>query len=193
MPTTDDLLAVLPDTFGYSEAVKHMSERHLRRLITDDAITVLSRGLYRKNDWIGDDDLIEIAAKSPRATLCLRSALVRHGLIDDIPAVIDVAIPRGSWTPRMSAPVHWRHFDTGTFTIGRERLDIGAGRAIGIYAAERSIVDAFRLKHLDGSDLAIEALKQWLRQGGQPSQVLATAQAFPRTRTALRGALEVLL
>ena len=194
MPTNDELLlAELPETFRYSEAIQRISERQLRNLIAHGQITALARGLYRKNDWLGDDDLIEIASKSPQATLCLRSALARHDLIDDIPAEVDIAIPRGAWTPETNAPVRWRNFDPATFTIGRNSLDIGAGRTIGIYSAERSIIDAFRLRHIDGPDLANEALKRWLRGGGQPSELLRLAKAFPRTLTPLRQTLEILL
>lgn len=191
--TTDELLASLPDTFRYSEALDHISERQLRRLVQDGKVIVLSRGLYRKSDWLGDDDLIEIAAKASQATLCLRSALARHDLIDDIPAEIDIAIPRGSWTPEVTPPVRWRHFDPDTFEIGRGRLDIGGGRGIGIYSAERSIIDAFRMRHLEGGDLAVEALKRWLRRGGQPSELLGIARSFPRALTAIRETLEILL
>ena len=124
-PTIEELLASLPDTFRYSEALEHISERQLRRLIAGGSIVPLSRGLYRKSDWLGDEDLIEIAAKAPHATICLRSALARHDLIDDIPSEIDIAIPRGSWAPDTTAPVRWRHFDPDTFEIGRELIDIG--------------------------------------------------------------------
>jgi len=191
--TVEELLVSLPDTFRYSEALEHISERQLRRLIAGGSIVPLSRGLYRKSDWLGDEDLIEIAAKAPRATICLRSALARHELIDDIPVEIDIAIPRGSWTPETTAPVRWRHFDPDTFEIGRDRLDVGGGRTIGLYSAERSIIDAFRMRHLDGSDLANEALKRWLRRGGQPSELLGMARSFPRTLTALRETMEILL
>jgi hypothetical protein len=191
--TGDELLAGLPDTFRYSEALERISERQLRRLVAEGRLTALSRGLYRKSDWLGDDDLVEIAAKSPKATICLRSALARHELTDDIPGEIDIAIPRGSWTPGTTAPVRWRHFDPETFEIGRESLDIGGGRSIGIYSAERSVIDAFRLRHLDGADLANEALKRWLRHGGQPSELLGMARSFPRTFTSLRQTMEILL
>ena len=190
---SDKLLAGLPDTFRYSEALDLVSERQLRRMIDDGDIIAVSRGLYRKSDWLGDEDLIEIAARAPLATLCLRSALARHGLIDDIPAEIDIAVPRGSWTPATTAPVRWRHFDTDTFEIRRETLGIGAGRTMGMYSAERSIIDAFRMRHLEGRDLATEALKRWLRRGGQPSELLGMARSFPRVLTALRQTLEILL
>jgi predicted transcriptional regulator of viral defense system len=192
-PTAADLLAHLPDTFRYSEAREWITERQFRRLVAEGKITALARGLYRKSDWLGDEDLIEIAIKAAQATICLRSALARHELIDDIPAEFDIAIPRGSWMPDTSVPVRWRSFDPDTFTIGRETLNVGGGRQIGIYSAERSIIDAFRLRHLDGADLANEALKRWLRGGGQPSELLRMAKSFPRTLTSLRQTMEILL
>ncbi|MDX6280789.1 MAG: hypothetical protein QOH03_1860 [Kribbellaceae bacterium] len=191
--TVAELLARLPDTFRYSEALERITERQLRKLVADRQITALARGLYRKSDWQGDEDLIEIVSGAAQATICLRSALARHELIDDIPAEFDIAIPRGSWMPQTSVPVRWRNFDRDTFAIGRELLDIGGGRQIGIYSAERSIIDAFRLRHLDGADLANEALKRWLRGGGQPSELLRMAKSFPRTLTSLRQTMEILL
>lgn len=190
---TESSLDALPDTFRYSEALGWINERQLRRLIADGQIIHLARGLFRKSEWHGDEDLIEISLKAPRATICMRSALARHDLIDDIPAEIDIAIPRGAWTPQTTVAVRWRHFDPGTFDIGRDLLDIGADRRIGLYSAERSIIDAFRMRHLEGPDLANEALKQWLRRGGQPSTLLAAAGSFPRTLTTLRQTLEILL
>ena len=190
-----DILAGLPSTFRFSQALQHINERQLRQLIADQKVTPLARGLYRKSDWYGDEYLAEIAAKSPRATIALRSALASHNLIDDIPTTIDIATPRGSWTPRTTIPIRWHHFRTETFDLGRETLDTGAGRTIGIYDAERSIIDALRLNHREGGDttMANQALKAWLRRGGQPSTLLHMARAFPRAQRVLRTTLDILL
>ena len=159
-------MAELPDTFRFSEGLDRISERQLRNLLAHGRITALARGLYRKSDWSGDDDLIEIAAKSPRATLCLRTALARHDLIDDIPAAIDLAIPRGAWAPSITIAVHWHHFAASSFDIGRDSLEIEGGHELGIYNQERCLIDMFRLRHLEGSDLANEALRRWLATAG---------------------------
>lgn len=103
-PTNNELLAALPDTFRYSEARQRISERQLRRLIEDGQITAMSRGHYRKSDWLGDEDLIEVAAKSSSATICLRSALARHDLNDDIPSEIEIAIRAGHGHPSYPPP-----------------------------------------------------------------------------------------
>lgn len=87
----------------------------------------------------------------------------------------------------------WHHFAPDTFAIGREPMDIGAGRTIGLYSPERSIIDAYRLRHLGSHDMANEALKRWLRRGGQPSILLEMAHAFPHAQPAIRQTLEILL
>lgn len=96
-------LAVLPATFPYTEArAAGMSDRQLSALRRAGTIEHLGRGLYQRADAIGeaDPDLLETAHRAPSATLCLTTALARHGLSDVIPARIDIALPRGRRHPR---------------------------------------------------------------------------------------------
>lgn len=186
----------LPELFSYSDARRHgLSDRQIRNLSDQGTIEKIGRGLFSTATLDADADLIEAAFRSERATICLASALARHGLTDEIPATIDLALPRGMRAPATSAPITWHQFDPKTFELGREYLDVGAGYRIGLYTAERSICDAFRLRHLEGSEQAIEALKRWLRRpGSQPSQLLAlAAEMGPRATEPIRSALQVLL
>jgi hypothetical protein len=85
-------------------------------------------------------------------------------------------------------------FDRGTFGLGRDLLDVGARRPLGLYSAERSIVDVVRLRHREGSVMAWEALRRWpARLGWSPAQLIELARRLPRAEPALRHALEVLL
>lgn len=183
----------LPDVFRFTQGVELVGERRLRRLVAEGSVVAVARGLYRKSGWSGDVDLLEVVSRSPRATVCLGSALARHGLSDEIGAALDLAVPRGSWTPAIGFAVRWHHFDPATFALGREWEDLGGGARIGVYSAQRSIIDAFRLRHIEGPEQGNEALKRWLGQGGQPSQLLDLAAAFPRAAGPLRRALEILL
>lgn len=82
-----------------------LSDRRLYGLRDAGQILALGGGVYRWADAPpADDDLVEIAERVPRATLCLETALARHGLIDAIPAAIDIAVPRGSTRPALRAP-----------------------------------------------------------------------------------------
>jgi predicted transcriptional regulator of viral defense system len=188
-----EALRRLPSTFRYSEARRLMNERRFRDLLAQHLIIRLNRGLYRKADAAGDEDLIEIAAQRSRATLCLRTALARHELIDDIPAELDIALPRGSRPVDTAAPVAWHQFDPETFDIGRDTIDLDEATTIGIYSPERSIVDAFRFREDEGPEVGHEALRRWLRRGGQPSTLIRMSMQFRKGAPALRHALEVLL
>ncbi len=193
---TTALPSELPELFSYMDARRHgLSDRQIRRLSAEGAIEKIGRGLFSTTTLDADPDLIEVAFRSERATICLTSALARHDLADEIPASIDLTLPRGTRAPATSAPITWHQFDPKTFDLGRVDLDVGAGYRIGLYSAERSICDAFRLRHLEGSEQAVEALKRWLRRPGtQPSQLLAlSAEMGPRATEPIRSALQILL
>jgi hypothetical protein len=171
-----------------------VSRRRLQWLQATGAVERVGRGLYRRTDEEPVDlDLIEIAAKAHQATLCLLSALARHELTDIIPAVHDVALPRGAWQPVVSAPVHWHKFNVETFDIGRTRMRLDDTHFLGLYNAPRSIIDAYRLRSAVGPEVANEALRRWLRHGGKPADLLHLTRSFPAARPALLHALQVLL
>jgi len=191
-----DPRTLLGDTFRYREAREAgLSDGRIYRLRDAGAIVAVGGGVYRWADApVADLDLIEIAERVPRATLCLKTALARHGLIDSIPVAIDIAIPRGNTRPVLKAPSRLHQFDRQSFDLGRETLDVGARTPLGIYSAERSIVDIVRVRHLQGADLAWEALRRWLRKPGRsPAQLIELAAHFAGAEPAVRQALEVLL
>jgi len=206
---------MLPAAFSTSAALDAgLTRPLLDRLVRDGDLERLGRGLFLRSEY-GDGvdlDLVEITVRAPSATICLTSALARHGLTDEIPAAVDIALPREHWQPAVAARVAWHRFAEDTFTIGRHDLPLTehsgtaaagptaarpkavAAVTIGLYSAERSIIDAFRTRGTTGSDVAIEALRRWLRDPAhQPAQLLALCEHWPRTLTALRTALEILL
>jgi len=190
-------LAALPPIFSYSQArAAELSQRRIYWLRDHGLIKPLAQGIYRRADIEieADPDLTEIAIRAPRATLCLTSTLARHGLTDAIPGKIDIALPRRTRRPPTAAPVKWHVFHVDTFDIGRETLSLTETTGIGLYGPERSIIDAFRLRHSEGADRAHEALKRWLlRRGSSPAELVQMAQHFPKALPALRAALEILL
>jgi len=199
MPETTNnaaALAELPDTFTFAQATAAGMTKHaLYRLRDAGAIEALARGIYRRSDGeLADHGLIAIATAAPSATLCLSTALARHGLSDDIPAAPDIALPRGTRTPAIHEPVCWHHFAADTFGLGRDVLAVDSATSIGIYSAERSIIDAFRTRGREGHELGHEALRRWLRRrGSHPAELLDLARHWPRTLTPLGTALDVLL
>ena len=187
----------LAATFTYAQARRAgISDRTLYRLRDTGVIQQVGHGMYRRTDVdvAADIDLLEIAQRAPQATLCLTTALAHHGLTDEIPASIDVALPRGLHRPITAAPVTWHLFDPDSFGAGRTKLVLDEHTTIGLYSPERSIIDAIRLRHREGPELGYVALKRWLsRPGSSPAELLALARRFPQAEKALREALEILL
>ncbi|GAA1320404.1 hypothetical protein ACFSWE_04975 [Leucobacter albus] len=190
--------AFLPDMLGYKDlAAAGLTRRHFERLIELAEYDRIAPGQFLRAGATDDTTAawMAIAGKRPQATLCLLTALSLHDLTDEIPARSNIAIPRGAKPLTVwSAPISWHHFDAGTFEIGRTEHALPGGRNIGLYSAERTIIDLFRLSHEWGIDLAVEALKRWLRErGNSPAKLLAMAKHFPKGKPALQNALEILL
>jgi predicted transcriptional regulator of viral defense system len=172
-----------------------MSKRQLYGLRDAGKVETIGRGLYRRADApVVDVDLLEAAHRAPEATLCLDSALARHNLSDIIPACHELALPRGRRHPAVTAPVRWHSFDPGTFEIGRQQLRVDTETSIGLYSASRTVIDVYRLRDQEGTEVAHEALRRWLtHRDSQPSTLLRMARHFPQAEPGLRHALEVLL
>lgn len=190
-------LEKLPPIFSYADArAAGLSQRRIYWLRDHGLIDTLARGTYmRAGAQIGaDPDLVDIAVRAPRATICLASALARHDLTDAIPAATDIAIPRGQRRPATTAPVTWHAFAADTFDVGRDMVRLTGKVGIGLYSAERSIIDAFRLRYQEGDELAYEALRRWLRRrNAHPAELVRMAEHFPKALPALRAALAALL
>jgi hypothetical protein len=190
-------LAGLPLTFTYSQARRvGISDRELSALRDAGELAPVGRGLYQRTGVaeVAPPDLTEIAIRAERATLCLTTALARHQLTDAVPVGIDVAIPRGHRHPQVTVPVVWHTFVTGTFDIGRELVALSGETSIGLYSPMRCVIDAFRLRHREGTGIAHEALRRWLaRDDARPAGLLDMARSFPKGEPALRAALAILV
>ena len=190
--------AALPDLLGYRSLASHGLSRHgLDQLIMAGEYERIAPGLFLRAGVTDDTTAawMAIAAKRPAATLCLLSALSIHDLTDEIVTGSDIAIPRGTQplATRIAA-ITWHRFEPNTFDIGRTQHVLPSGLSIGLYSAERTIIDLFRLSHDWGSDIAVDALKRWIRtRGNSPATLLAMARKFPKALPALRQTLEILL
>lgn len=194
--TSSSLPDTLPISFSAATAAAAgLSRSRLRGLVERGQVEQFARGLYRRADGpLVDLDLVEVALRAPEATLCLETALAQHELTDRIPAAIDVALPRSRRQPVVVAPVRWHRFQEASFNLGRDVVEVESGLSIGRYSAERTLADVFRLMHREGSDLAHEALRNWLRAPTTtPAELLRLARQLPHAEAPLRGALEVLL
>ncbi len=187
-------MSALPAAFTLADArASGLRKDQVYEGVDSGAFERIGRGAFVMSGAF-DPSLESLAAATavqPLATMCLTSALVHHGLSDEIPMGTDIALPRGFRHPAGFDHVTWHSFDPTTFRIGREVLEDSP--ELFAYSAERTIIDIFRLAHQEGSDTAVTALRRWLRQPGHhPSTLLALAKPFPKAYPSIRTTLEVL-
>ncbi|MFN9737183.1 MAG: type IV toxin-antitoxin system AbiEi family antitoxin domain-containing protein [Pseudomonadota bacterium] len=136
------------------------------RLERDGLIVRLTRGLYQLADAPLDanQSLAEAAKLVPKGVVCLTSALAFHGLTDQIPARIWMAIGTKDWRPRASyPPMRFARFDFARLKsdVETHRID---GVAVPVFGIARTIADLFRYRKTVGLNIALEGLREALRQ-----------------------------
>lgn len=191
-----DRLESLGEVFRAREAIEAgVYWRDLYRARDAGLVLELSRGLYQLSDSPALDqlDFVVACARSPKGMVCLGSALAYWELSDQIPASVDLAVPSGAHRPRIGhPPVRIHVFRADLFDLGQVRVEVGRDAGFVITDRERTVVDAFRMRHELGEDIAIGALRRYLRRPrSKPGRVLELADAL-RVRTPVAEALRVL-
>jgi predicted transcriptional regulator of viral defense system len=192
----EDRLRALPTTFTSKMAREvGLSWEDLYRLRDLQIIVELSRGLYRRASAGPPSmpDLLAVSARAPRGTICLVSALGYWDLTDEMPGVVDLAIPRGTKQPTITYPPTKVHvFQAATFDLGRVQVPVGPEDHIWVSDRERTIVDCFRPRTGVGTSISYNALRSYMAsRGAKPGRLLDLARAL-RTFAVVRHALEVL-
>lgn len=190
-------LAALPATFTTGRAERAgLWRRDLYSLRDAGVVSEISRGVFRKADApeTAHLDLLAVAHRAPLAVVCLISALAVHELTDEIPAVVQVAVPRGTHRPRIVyPPTEVSEFDARTFDLGLEEREVAPGERVRIYGAARSVVDVMRMRRRIGDSVALRALRLLVeRRTGDPAELLGYARALD-VEGPVRQAVEAVL
>lgn len=153
----------------------------IARAVDDGDIVRLARGLYQLLDADIDlhSSLAEVTKLAPKAVICLVSALAFHGLTDQLPRKIWIAIGAKDWEPRISYPrIRVVRFREPYHSQGVETHKI-AGATVKVYSVTKSIADAFRNPKLVDRAVAIESLKTALSERrASPGALASAARAF---------------
>jgi predicted transcriptional regulator of viral defense system len=113
-------------------------------------------------------DLVVVASQVPQAVICLVSALAFHELTTQIPHAVDIAIDVHARRPALDYPPVRVFFFSGPALRAGVETQIIAGRPVPITSPEKSIADAFKYRHKIGREVALEALKAYLRRRSRP-------------------------
>lgn len=136
--------------------------------------------------------MIAVAHRAPRAIVCCISAAAIHDLTDEMPASVQIAVPKRSHTPMIAyPPVMVFRFEEATFELGVTAFEAGPGEPVRIYDAARTVVDLMRFRKRLGEPIAHAALHRYLAaSNSKPALLLEYAEAL-RTFGPMRAALDV--
>lgn len=157
-----------------------ISPQTIARAVAAGEIERISRGLYQKRDAEIEENqsLAEAAMRVPRGVVALVSALAFHGLTDQMPRRIWMAIGPSDWAPVQSyPPIRLVRFSDTYLRQGVAHHAI-AGVQVPVYSIPKTLADVFRNPKLVDRSVAVEGLRAALRQRKvSPGSIAESAQA----------------
>jgi len=141
-----------------------VSAATISRSVRSGDIIRLGRGLYGLSDSEPDTHETLIAF---------------HGLTDQLPRRVWIAIGAKDWKPKITYPkIRTVRFREPYFSCGVENHQV-SGTALRMYTVPKTLADAFRNQRLVDRSVAIEALKATVEQRkATPSAIAEAAQSY---------------
>lgn len=146
----------------------------IRRLVGQRRLTRRSRGIYTLPDHepTPHTGLAEVCARVPKAVVCLLSALEFHGLTTQIPHEVWVMVDRAGRRPRITHPVIRVVYASGAALHAGTIEHKIEGVAVRITSPAKTVADCFKYRRHVGQEVAVEALRDCLRQRkATPSEI----------------------
>lgn len=157
-----------------------ISPQTIARAVETGEIERISRGVYQKRGAEIEENqvLAEAAMRVPKGVVALVSALAFHGLTDQMPRRIWMAIGASDWAPVQSyPPMRMVRFTERYLRQGVENHLI-AGLEVPIYSVPKTLADLFRNSKLVDRSVAVEGLRAAIEQRkATPSAIAEGAKA----------------
>jgi predicted transcriptional regulator of viral defense system len=154
----------------------------------------VARGLYThpRAPMSAQRSLVEAAKLAPNAVVCLLSALRFHDLTTQAPSEVWLAVENKAWRPSVeTAAVRLVYMSGEAFTAGVETHRIESV-PVRVYSAAKTVADCFKFRNKIGLDVAIEALRDYLRHNRRGADALWKYATICRVTRVIRPYLEAM-
>jgi predicted transcriptional regulator of viral defense system len=166
----------------------------LKRLCDRGELERVDRGLYRLpgSRVTEHHALVEMSVRVPQAVVCLLSALQVHGLTTEAPHEVWTLIDNRARRPKLDYPPlkvvrasgKARSFGVETHTFERTE--------VRVTTPAKTVADCFRYRRHVGLEVALAALRDYLRKHPKGIDELLHAAKADRISTVVRPYLEAL-
>ena len=143
-----------------------LPREYLIRLHRQGKLNRSGRGIYTVPDANVTErhSYAEVAKRVPEAVTCLLSALAFHEITTQSPPSVWIALRKGAREPALTSPsLRIVRLSGPSLTEGIENHNVEA-IPVRVYSAAKTVADCFKFRNKVGLDIAIEALKDCLRQ-----------------------------
>ncbi|MBI4878384.1 MAG: type IV toxin-antitoxin system AbiEi family antitoxin domain-containing protein [Planctomycetes bacterium] len=171
-----------------------ISRTQIRRLLERGLIERVGRGLYGRPSAPLTErrHFAEAARRVPGGVICLLSALRFHGLTTQSPFEVWMAIDRKAWRPRCEhPPLRLVYLSGPALREGVEVHDAG-GVTLRVFSAAKTVADCFKFRNKIGTDVAVEALRDYLRVHPKHLEAVWRFAAVDRVAHVIRPYLEAI-
>lgn len=139
---------------------------YLRRLTERGILEQVDRGLYRLMDAPATElhSIAQVAKRVPHATIALLSALQVHGLTTELPHAVWILIDRKARVPKITQPRLEVGRASGAALENGVETRVIEGVPVRITSRAKTVADCFRYRRHVGLDVALSALREYLRR-----------------------------
>jgi len=140
--------------------------RTISKAIDDSIIEKIKPGLYKLIDfkWNENSGFNDIFKAKKEAIICLNSALQYYNLSTINPYIIYVAVPHNTASFNIDyPPIKVFYYSDSIYPIEINEINTD-NNLFRIYSIEKTICDSFRYRNRLGEDIALEALKNYIKR-----------------------------
>jgi predicted transcriptional regulator of viral defense system len=167
----------------------------LAKLVAEGVLERRSRGVYvlADADVTEHHDLAQVCKRVPHGVVCLLSALRFHRMTTQAPHEVWLGIDRKARLPKLDhPPLRVVRFSGAGLTAGVEEHTV-EGVRVRVTGPARTVADCFAYRNTVGLEVALEALRDCLRQRRATVDELHRAAQTRRMANVMRPYLEALV
>jgi predicted transcriptional regulator of viral defense system len=176
-------------------AAHGIARQYLRIAERQGLIVRSGRGLYTPADAAITEfhTLAEAAKRAPRGVICLLSALRFHNIGAQNPFEVWMAIGEKDRRPRSNTPrIRTVRFSKRSLEFGQKTHHI-EGVPTRVFSVAKTVADCFKYRNKIGLDVALEALRESIKNRKATNADLWEAAKVCRVANVMRPYMEALI